>query len=538
MTREEIPTWPQSFIDYYIEQGCWEGETFGDILSRLNNLYQEKIAVKDHTSALSYRALDERVHQLASGLLYLGIQPQDRVIIQLPNSIAFVEIIFALFRIGALPVFTLPAHRWSELSYIAEKSEAVAYVVPDQYDGFGYLPLARTINKNIESIQNVIVVGEEAEFTNYHSLFMETQPMPAVSADSVAFLQLSGGSTGLPKLIPRTHNDYIYSLKKSNEICQMTTASIYLAVLPAAHNFTLSSPGILGTLLAGGKVILSPSGSPEVAFPLMEKERVTITGLVPHLALLWLDAAPRRSFDFSSLEVMQVGGAKFGSEAAKRVTPTFNCTLQQVFGMAEGLVNYTRLDDPAEVIIHTQGRPMSEYDEILVVNANDEPVGVNQPGELLTRGPYTIRGYYKAQEHNKKAFTENGFYRTGDIVCVDEHGYITVTGREKDQINRGGEKIAAEEVENHLIAHEQIFDAAIVSMPDAFLGEKSCAYMISKSEEMDDSELRTYLRDRGMAVYKIPDRFIWVNEFPQSGVGKTSKKDLREAIKEFYNTNL
>lgn len=163
------------------------------------------------------------------------------------------------------------------------------------------------------------------------------------------------------------------------------TESVYLAALPVAHNYPLSSPGVLGTLYAGGRVVLAPGSSPDVVFPLIEKERATITAVVPPIALIWLEAAPHRSDDLSSLEVLQVGGAKFSAEAAKRVKPALGCKLQQVFGMAEGLVNYTRLDDPEHIIIHTQGRPMSEYDEVLVVDDEDKPVPHEVAGHLFNK---------------------------------------------------------------------------------------------------------------------------------------------------------
>ena len=296
----------------------------------------------------------------------------------------------------------------------------------------------------------------------------------------MAFFQLSGGSTGVPKLIPRTHDDYIYSLRGSAEICGLDAASVYLAALPVAHNFPLSSPGTLGTLYAGGTVVIARNPSPDEVFPLIERERVTITALVPPLALIWLEAAAARRPDLSSLKVLQVGGAKFAAEAAARVRPVLGCTLQQVFGMAEGLVNYTRLDDPDDIVVNTQGRPISPDDEVHVVDDDDRPVEPGEVGHLLTRGPYTIRGYYNAPEHNARAFTPDGFYRTGDLVRRDAAGYLTVEGRAKDQINRGGDKVAAEEVENHILAHPAVMDAAVVAMPDAFLGERSCAFVIPR----------------------------------------------------------
>lgn len=522
--------WPEDFARRYREAGCWRGETFGQMLRERAERHVDRIAVVGGDVRLSYGELDLRADQLAAGFYELGIRPLDRVVVQLPNIPEFFTVIFALFRLGALPVFSLPAHRSSEITYFCEHTEAVAYVIPDVHGGFDYRGLARQVRDKVPTLRHVIVAGNPGEFLALEDLYQTPISLPTVPSEEVAFLQLSGGSTGLPKLIPRTHDDYIYTLRLSAEICGLDENSVYLCVLPVSHNYPLSSPGVLGTLYAGGRVVLSPTPSPDDAFPLIERERVTITGLVPPLALVWVDAVSSRDNDLSSLRVLQVGGAKFGPEAARRAKEAFHCTLQQVFGMAEGLVNYTRLDDPDEIVIHTQGRPMSPYDEIRVVDERDREVEPGQVGELQTRGPYTIRGYYKADEHNARAFTPDGFYRTGDLVRLTPSGYLVVEGRIKDQINRGGDKIAAEEVENHLLAHPAVFDAAVVSVPDEFLGEQSCAFVIPIGEKPTAEDLRAFLRKRGLAAYKIPDRVKFVDSFPKTGVGKVSKKDLREAL--------
>lgn len=523
--------WPEEFAERYRQTGCWRGETFGGMLREHAALHGERTAIVCGDVRMTYGELDRRADRRAAGLHELGIRPMDRVIVQLPNIPEFVEAIFALFRLGALPVFSLPSHRRSELAYLCEFTEAAAYIIPDKAQGFDYRELARQVKPEAPFLKQVIVAGEPEEFTAWHSLDKEPGPMPLGPApEDVAFLQLSGGSTGLPKLIPRTHDDYIYSLRASAEICRLDQDSVYLAVLPAAHNYPLSSPGVLGTLYAGGRVVLAPGGSPDLAFPLIERERVTIAALVPPLALVWLDAANSLKHDLSSLQVLQVGGAKFSAEAACRVRPALGATLQQVFGMAEGLVNYTRLDDPEEIIVNTQGRPMSPYDEIRILDDEDHPVEEGAAGHLLTRGPYTIRGYYKAAEHNAKAFTADGFYRTGDVARLTPSGYLAVEGRAKDQINRGGDKIAAEEVENHLLAHPCVHDAAVVSMPDEYLGERTCAFVIPRNPAPKAAELKAFLRERGLSAYKIPDRVEFVDAFPRTGVGKISKKTLRELI--------
>ncbi len=526
------PTWPEAFADRYRQAGCWRGQTFGDMLRERAARFGGRCAVVDGGIRLSYAELDRRADQLAAGLLKLGVKPTDRVVVQLPNIAAFFEVCFALFRIGALPVFALPSHRSSEIVYFCRFTEAAAYIIPDLHAGFDYRALAAQAKREAPDLRHVVVAGNPGAdgFVRLADLYAEPGPLPQTSSGDVAFLQLSGGSTGLPKLIPRTHDDYIYSLRMSAEICGLDQDSVYLAVLPIGHNYPLSSPGVLGTLYAGGKVVLAPGSSPDEAFPCIARERVTITALVPPLALVWLEAAFAGRHDLSSLRVLQVGGARFGAEAARRVRPVFGCALQQVYGMAEGLVNYTRLDDPEEVIVHTQGKPMSPYDEIRIVDDRDREVEPGQTGHLLTRGPYTIRGYYKAAEHNAAAFTADGFYRTGDLARVTPTGYLVVEGRAKEQINRGGEKIAVEEVENHLLAHASIHDAAVVPIPDPFLGERACAFVISRDPALNAAALKSFLKGRGLAAYKIPDRVEFVEAFPQTAVGKVSRKALRQAI--------
>ncbi|GGK77170.1 (2,3-dihydroxybenzoyl)adenylate synthase [Mangrovihabitans endophyticus] len=525
--------WPQEFAARYRERGYWTGQTFDDLLAERARTFADRVAVVDGDRRITYRQWRERALRLAAGLYDLGVRPGDRVVVQLPNVAEFFDVVFALFRLGALPVFALPAHRAAEIGYFCAHTEAVAFVTTDVHGGFDHRSLAAVTGR-----ATVIVAGEPGGHTALADLYDrgDVDRLPAgPRAGELAFLQLSGGSTGLPKLIPRTHDDYLYSVRASAEICALNAGSVYLVTLPVAHNFPMSSPGVLGALHAGARIVLSPSPDPAVAFPLVAREGVTITALVPPLALVWLEAAQRAETpDLSSLQVVQVGGAKLAPAVAQRVRPVLGCRLQQVFGMAEGLVNYTRLDDADDRVWHTQGRPICPDDEIRVVDDDDVEVPDQTVGHLLTRGPYTIRGYWRAAEHNRVAFTADGFYRTGDLVRRLDGGYLVVEGRAKDQINRGGEKIAAEEVENHLLTHPAVHDAAVVAVPDPYLGERSCAFLVCRAGQQPPTlgQVRSHLRDRGLAGYKVPDLVRVVDAFPVTGVGKTSRRDLRAALRD------
>lgn len=566
-------TWPPAFAQAYREAGYWKGETIGDMLRARAAATPNLPAVVSGDSRWTYGELDARADTIATGLLASGLRPGDRAILHLPNVAEFLGVVFGMFRAGVLPVFALPAHRETEILHFAEAAEAVAYVGCVSHEGFSFLQLADALVRQLPSVSNVILVqgpndqpvperdgfstlaqlealGAAATGENISAAAQTATPgsniapghqlsnngssitASAQSASDVAFLQLSGGSTGLSKLIPRTHDDYLYSVRRSAEICRLDTSTVYLAALPAAHNFTVSSPGWLGVLYAGGTVVLSPSPAPMHAFPLIEREQVNITAVVPPVALAWLDAAPATRHNLSSLRTLQVGGAKLPIEVARRITPVLGCGLQQVFGMAEGLVNYTRLDDPEEIAIGTQGRPMCPDDEVRIVDDLDNPVPDGTPGHLQTRGPYTIRAYHNAPDANERAFTSDGFYRTGDIVVRRPDGYLVVEGRATDQINRGGEKVSPDEVEDHLLAHPSVHDAAVIAVPDEYLGEKSCAVIVPRDPALKAAAIRSWIRSRGLAAYKIPDQVVFVSAFPTTGVGKVSRRQLRALLRD------
>ncbi|WBU62869.1 (2,3-dihydroxybenzoyl)adenylate synthase [Paracoccus aerodenitrificans] len=522
-----VQIWPESFAERYRAEGWWTGETFPAFLRSRAADHGDRLAVTG-PRRLSYRQLLDEAEANARRFAGVGLRPGDRVVMQLPNGPDFLPLVFGLFCAGLIPVYALPAHRDTEIAHFLQRSEAAAYLIEDRFEGFDYRELAGRVAGDLP----VFVHGEGGDFTAVSSLPDTGELPPDPDPQSVAFLQISGGSTGLSKLIPRTHDDYLYSVRESARICGLTPDDVFMTALPAAHNFPMSSPGFLGALSAGAAVLMCPNPAPQMAFELIAEHGVTMTGLVPPLALNWLQAARVMKPDLSSLRVMQVGGAKLIPEVAARIGPELGCQLQQVFGMAEGLVNYTRLDDPEDIVIESQGRPISPGDEVLVLDDDGNPVAEGQPGNLLTRGPYTIRAYHNEPAANARSFTEDGFYRTGDIVKRLPSGHLVVQGRAGDHINRAGEKISAEEIEDHLLAHPGIFDAAVVSVPDDHLGERSCAFIIPEGEKPRVADIRAFMRGRGIAAFKIPDQIVFTENFETTAVGKISRKALRAALRD------
>jgi 2,3-dihydroxybenzoate-AMP ligase len=541
--------WPEAEAERFAAPGYWAGTPLGDQLREVADRTPDAPALIDAADGtrLTHAELNEQADATAVRLLDLGFAREHRLIMQLGNGWEFVVLTLACLRIGVVPVMALTAHRRTELTYLAQHAEATAIAVPDVLREFDHQTLAHELGPAVREVTgeawHVLVAGNEVASG---SIDLRALCGPSVdpAADrarldgvgpgsrDVAVFLLSGGTTGLPKLIARTHDDYSYNARVAAEYTAFGPDTVYLVSLPAGHNFPLACPGILGTLLAGGRVVMLPSPEPVRAFATIAAEGVTHTAVVPAVAARWLEhAVENGAGNVASLRVLQVGGARLADNLARRIKPILGTTLQQVFGMAEGLLNVTRLDDTDEVICTTQGRPVSPADEVRLVDPFDVDVPPGESGSLLTRGPYTPRGYYKAAEQNVRAFTEDGWYRSGDICRMTPEGNLIVEGRDKDMINRGGEKISAEEVENLVYQLPAVRQVAAVAMPDTVLGERVCLYVVTKpGATVTLEEIRGSMERLGVARFKLPEHLVLVDELKSTKVGKIDKKALRADI--------
>jgi mycobactin salicyl-AMP ligase len=519
----------------YRAAGYWTGRTVDSMLSDADQNWSTRVAVvdADGPQRLTFAQLDERADRAAAGLAELGVAAGDRVLLQLPNSCEFAVALFALLRVGAIPVMCLTGHRAAELGHFATVSEATALIIPDSAGGFDYRPMAQELSHDHPGLRHVIVDGDPGPFMSWSQICAsnaERPEPPNPDPESPALLLVSGGTTGTPKLIPRTHNDYVYNATASAELCKLTADDVYMAALPAAHNFPLACPGLLGAIAVGAPTVFLSNPSPESAFGAIARHGVTVTALVPALANLWAQATEWESETPTSLRLLQVGGAKLEAIDAQRVRETLTPGLQQVFGMAEGLLNYTRPGDPPDVVDHTQGRPLCVDDEVRIVDDAGRPVPAGGEGELLVRGPYTVNGYFRAEEANARSFDVEGFYRSGDLVRQRPDGNLEVTGRVKDVIHRGGETIPAADLEEHLRAHPAISSAAAVALPDQYLGEKICAAVVFSGDPLTLTELNAYLDRRGVARHARPDMLSAMPSLPTTPVGKIDKKAIARQL--------
>ncbi|MDA8257670.1 MAG: AMP-binding protein [Betaproteobacteria bacterium] len=532
--------WPADVAARYRQRGWWEGITIPQLLERSAARHPQKTALVCGELRISYGDLVTGYRRLACRFLEAGIKTLDRVVLQLSNGPEFVLAYFALTRIGAIPVMALRAHRHSEVRHFLKASGAAAYVIPDRIGNFDYRDMAREVGSDAPALRHVFVAGEPGPGQ------IDLRAMiaaPLADADVVATLAghdpdpgevttmlLSGGTTSLSKLIPRTHEDYVLNARLCGRAGGFDEATVFMAILPLGHNYNLASPGMLGTFYYGGTVVLAASGDAAEVFSLVQRERVTAIAAVVPLISNWLNSPVPDSYDVSSLKVIQNGGARLAPELRGRLRERFGCLPQEIYGTAEGLINMVPLDAPDDMLLTSSGIPVCADDEIKVLDDDGNEVPDGEPGELVTRGPYTIQGYYRAPEKQAEAFTPDGFYRMGDIVRKQGR-HVFTEGRRKDLINRGGEKISCEEVENLIFGHPKVKAVTLVAMPDPVFGEKACAFVIPKQgETLEFAELIAFLRQQKIASFKLPERLEVVEEFPLSPVGKILKRQLREMI--------
>ena len=546
MTLPGVTPFPPEFAARYRARGYWEDRPLIAHFLEVFDRYRDRVAVVDDDGSYTYAELAAASERVALNLLDLGLEPADRVVLQLPNTRWFASLYFALQRIGAIPIMALPSHRFAELRQFVGLSGAVAAAAPAAARDTDFAGLHERVRAEQPQLRLSILQGGRsdpaagrvslAELHERSPVRHTDADLDAIGAgldpDDPAVFQLSGGTTGIPKLIPRTHNDYAFNSKLATSVCDIRDGDVLLDVLPIAHNLPLACPGLQGFLLSGATVCLSASTRAEAVFAAIDRHRVTHIHVVPALLIRWINDPAADRYDLGSVRVIQSGGQRLQPETRLRTERVFrHVTVQENFGMAEGLLMFVRLDDPPEVRLETVGRPICPDDEVRLVGEDGLDVADGEIGELLARGPYTLRGYYNAPQHNQRAFSADGFYRSGDLMWRHPSGNYVVAGRSKDLINRGGEKISAEEVENLILAHPAVLNVACVPVPDPVLGERMCACVILRpGRTLTLPELVEFLAEQEIARHKLPESLAVLDRFPLSPVGKVAKNALAATL--------
>ncbi len=531
---------PLEFVQRYRANGYWQDKSLAQEFDAVYKRFADRVLLVDGDHVFTYADIDRITNNLALNLLSIGLKPLDRVVPVLPNVHEFVLLYLALQKIGGIPIAALVTHRFAEINQFVNLSGATTCVYPETSGDFSFSPIIDRVQQENPAMKIRIVLGHPKE--GEHSLRElidkpATLPMSALAQIQIdpmdpCIFQLSGGTTGIPKLIPRTNNDYAYNSKVAADVCDLDAESVLLLVLPIAHNLPLACPGIQGYMFKGAKVVLHHNTRPAEMFALIQKHKVTHLKVVPALLIRLINDPSVTEHDLSSLKIIQSGGQRMQPEVRAKTRQLIpGVFVQENFGMSEGTLMFVRSSDPEVVKLETCGRPVCPDDEVKLLDEEDNEVAMGEVGELTVRGPYTLRGYFGVPEYNAKQFTSDGFYRSGDLMRMHPSGNYVVEGRKKDLINRGGEKISAEEVENLILMHPAVQNVACVPMPDDNMGEKMCAYVILRAgQTLEFKELIAFLLTKEIAKFKLPERLEKLNDFPVSTFGKVSKKALVEMI--------
>lgn len=523
----------------YFASKAWADTTLGDALRATAARVPERPAFITDEATITFAELDERSERLAAALLELGLDPGDRAIFQMGTNVDTAVALMGAYKAGIVPVCAVPQYREVEIGQLAAQSEPRAYFVQADFSAFDLVGFARQMSSRHPSLEHLIV-GRGERGADHHTIRALTDAMPLsraramlaelrIGSEDVLSFQLSGGTTGVPKIIPRFHAEYIGHALEWMRHIGMSEASRMIWSLPLLHNAG-QLYALVSTIAAGMTTVLMPRVDIARMLELIELHRVThglSIGPVAPQMIAYQDVARH---DLSSLQLFGTMSRAESLEAHLGV-PCFN-----LYGTTEGLLLGAGPSHAAELRHFTQGLSGSAEDEIRVlVPGTDVPAPDGEAGELCFRGPSSLRGYFRAPEATAQTLTSDGFVRTGDMMTQRFIGGVrcfAFEGRLRDNINRGGEKIGAEEVEAYVSHHPSVADAKLVAMPDAFYGEKACVYLILRADHAAPTvpQLAEFLVGQGLAKFKCPERIEIVDEFPVTRVGKVDKAALRNDI--------
>ena len=531
---------PRAALQRYRAAGLLTDETLAQAFSQAMRTHASAVALAGPEGDITYAALDATTDRFAAALLRLGLQPLDRVIFQIANCNELVYGFIACLKAGLIPICTLAAHREQEIGYLGNHARARLHFVQGDDPKFDDVAFAVRMRDTIPSVQWVVQARGPArsgalalaDLVESVTLDEAQARLAQVARDpfQVAVFQLSGGTTGVPKIIPRFHNEYLYMMRAVAAWNGYRGDDCLFIPLPMMHNLNMGC--CFGPfLLVGGSVTVAPNMSPETLVDMFDRYNPTWAVLGgPILAKL------RPAIAAGKLPLRRLRGAFF-TNGAPRLRELLNAPVFHIFGMTEGVIMFTRDGDPQEVLDNMVGRAVSPLDEVRLykIGSEEEITEPGVEGECAFAGPYTIHGYYDAAERDRETFTKGGMYRSGDLMMFHEingRRYFQFRGRTKDVVSRGGEKINCEEVESIVMRHPAVAACAVVAMPDPVYDERACAFIVVHKgvPAPGVAEIGAFLETEGLAKFKWPERIETVEEFPLTQSGKLSKPLLRQAI--------
>jgi 2,3-dihydroxybenzoate-AMP ligase len=538
----------QAMVDEFLKKGYWTQETFYDFYDRNARELGDKEALVDAKYRLTWAEAKKLVDAIAISWVEMGIPKFSRIIIQSPNSVYGFLARIASERAGLISLTVYPYLREKELEYMVERTEASAVVIPNVYRKFDYLEMYRGLQQRFAHLKNIFLFDDQVPSNapaGTHSLTRTAQERSRKAVDesvlkerrldplwNVGLLTSTTGTTGLPKLVEWPIAPRVCTSKARVDIWGLNGNDITMAIAPHAG-------GAAGTLtyfaapLAGAKTVMLEEFTPEGALELIQKEKATAIGVVPtHLVrMLEVDTS---KYDLSSLRFIRSAGGYLSPQVAEEAEEAFGAVITSDLGTQDmGSVSGCRVEDPKELRRRTVGRMLPGNEVRLLDEEGKKEVPDGEPGVLWFRGPHAPAGYYRDEQLTSTVFDPDGWTTTGDIVKFDQ-GCLWILGRAKDMIIRGGQNIYPAEIEGLLNEHPKVASVAIVGYPDKEMGERCCACVITKAgQDLSFQEMVDFLKERKLAMYKLPEKLVIMNSFPTVGdSGKINKKELKKDIED------
>ncbi len=534
-----------SMIKEFKDAGYWTDETFFDFWAENAEKFPKKEALVDSKYRITWGEAKELIDSIASHFIKTGLEKDDRIIIQAPNTAYGFLARIAAERAGLISLTVYPYMRHRELDYMVERTQAKAVVIPHIYRKFDYVKMFQELNEKHKTIKEIYLLEEEVPENisgNFYSIIdiankkeilpeEEFQKRRFNPCEDVAILTSTTGTTGIPKLVEWPIAPRLCTSKARIDLWYLTKNDTVAAIAPHAG-------GAAGTLvyfaapLCGAKIVLLEEFTAEAALELMEKEKVTAIGVVPTHLVRMLEKDVEK-YDLSNLRFIRSAGGYLPPDVAQEAEKRMGGVITSDLGTQDvGSICGCKVSYPAEIRRRTVGKPLEgNVVKVLDDDGNELPEG--EVGALWFRGPHSPAGYFRDLETTMTVFNEDGWSTTGDLIKI-EKGIIWIMGRKKDMIIRGGQNIYPAEIEGILNEHPAIANVAIVAMPDKELGEKCCAFVVvKKGFAFTFEEMIEFLLENKLAKFKLPERLEILDEFPTVGdSGKVNKETLKKMIRE------
>ncbi len=524
-------------IEDYRKKGFWQSVTFSDLWKTNAGKYPHKKAVADSRISLTWAEADRWIDRLALSLLELGLKKDDMVAAQLPNGVEVCLVRVACERAGLLCTPIQRNFRHKEMEYILKYIEAKAVVIPLRIRDFCYLDMIRELQPALPSLKQVILTGDEAgeDTISFNAMakevmerryprgYLENTKCPA---DEFSLVLPTTGTTGFPKLVEHPICCALYMGGEYLKRFGLTPEDIIGVFGPAPEG--PNAVAYLGAPLMGIPIIMEERFEAGEALRLIQDEHITFIGLVPTQIFMMTAHPDFGKYDLSSLKLIWVGGAPLNFDQASEAEGKFGCRIVQGYGLVDA--GGVAAGSPAESQkdrLCTVGKPLPGNELRFIDNDGNEV----PEGEIQVRGPVFASGYYKDPQATASLWTKDGWYTTGDLGKFDSQGNLVIVGRKKDTIKRGGQNIFPVEVEDLLLTHPALSEVAIIGMPDPLMGERACAYVAPrKGMTFSFEEMASFLRDKNLAPFKLPERLEILEKLPIAGEQKVDKKALQKDI--------